>query len=352
MLSGVGAEECGDALFDGAERVDLDGGAISPGLVAFGAPLGLEEISAEPSTNDGTASALLPKLLGGHTAILRASDGLQFSGRSALLAYRSGVTSAISAPVSRGMIAGLGVSFSTGANHRLERGAITPGFAGLHVSVKHGRVESVGTQIATLRNLLLGGGEGDLGARFRDVLDGKTPLVIDVQNADIMATLLELKEEAEKEHRRKIHVTFVGAQEAHLLAKEISEAGVGVILTSVRPFPHSWESQRILPGPPLSKESAVSVLLAHGVTVGVGVIDAAVARNLRFDAGWTALESGGSISEVEALSLVSGNIEKLLGVDGNASREDMVATRSSGLLDFGSKVVAVLSPRRGVTDLI
>ena len=70
-------------------------------------------------------------------------------------------------------------------------------------------------------------------------------MVVGVENADIMATLLELKEEAEKSHRRKIQLTFAGAQEAHLLAKEIGEAGVGVILTSIRPFPHTWESQRM-----------------------------------------------------------------------------------------------------------
>ena len=51
------------------------------------------------------------------------------------------------------------------------------------------------------------------------------------------------------------------------------------------------------------------------------------------------------------MSLVSENVERLLGVDGDASRGDLVATRSSGLLEFGSKVVAVISPKRGVTDL-
>jgi imidazolonepropionase-like amidohydrolase len=348
---GIGAAACG-AEFDSAERIDLKGGAISPGLVAFGPPLGLEEISAESSTNDGRSPSELPEIVGGASAVLHAADGLQFSGRDALLAYRSGVTSAVSAPTKRGLIQGLTVSFSTGARHRLERGAIASGITALHVALGHGRTDSVGTQIATLRRFLLGGATGELGARFADVAKGALPLVVEVQNADIMATLLELKEEVEAETGKKIRLTFTAAQEAHLLAKEIGEAGVGVILRAVRPFPSSWESQRILPGPPLSKENAVSVLLAHNVTVGVGVVDSTSARSLRFDVGWAALEAGGAISEVEALALASINIENLLGAGGDAARGDLVATRGAGLLEFESKIVAIISPQRGVTDLL
>jgi hypothetical protein len=301
-LKGFGREECANGLFDDAERVDLDGGAISPGLVAYGAPLGLTEIEAEPSTNDGHAPAELPELLGGESAILSASDGLQFGGRDALFAYRSGVTSAISAPSKKGLIGGLGVAFSTGAGHRLERGAYSRSYAGLHVLISHGKGDSVGTQVATLRRLLRGSGEGELGARFKDVVNGKIPLVVQVNSADVMATLLEMKEEIEKENGNSFGLTFTGAQEAHLLAREIGNARVGVILTSVRPFPHTWDSQRILPGPPLSKENAISVLRSHGVRIGVGVLDASTSRNLRFDIGWAALETGGSVSEVDAWS--------------------------------------------------
>lgn len=40
------------------------------------------------------------------------------------LAYHSGVTTAVSAPVSRGMFSGASVAFRTGAGHKLEEGAI------------------------------------------------------------------------------------------------------------------------------------------------------------------------------------------------------------------------------------
>ena len=69
--------------------IDLEGGALSTGLVSFGAPLGLEEIQAEKSTNDGTVidplTAVIPKILDdGEGGVVRAMDGLSFMGRDTL----------------------------------------------------------------------------------------------------------------------------------------------------------------------------------------------------------------------------------------------------------------------------
>ena len=59
------------------------------------------------------------------------------------------------------------------------------------------------------------------------------------------------------------------------------------------------------------------------------------------------LESGGSISKEQAIELVSTNVETLLGV---VDEGELVATRGGDLLEF-SKVVSVISPRRGVVDI-
>jgi hypothetical protein len=79
-----------DGLTEG-ERVhvvDLQGGAISPGLLTYGSPLGLQEIEAEPSTGDGSVfdplAGRVPKLVGGDNPIVRAVDALQFAGRDSL----------------------------------------------------------------------------------------------------------------------------------------------------------------------------------------------------------------------------------------------------------------------------
>jgi hypothetical protein len=68
--------------------VDLQGGAISPGLMTYGSPLGLQEIEAESSTGDGPVidplSGRVPKLVGGDIPFVRAVDALQFAGRDSL----------------------------------------------------------------------------------------------------------------------------------------------------------------------------------------------------------------------------------------------------------------------------
>ena len=67
------------------------------------------------------------------------------------------MTTAISAPVSYGFLAGLGVAFSTGARHGLEDGAVVRSITALHVHVGPAQGASVSTQIATLRRLLTEG---------------------------------------------------------------------------------------------------------------------------------------------------------------------------------------------------
>lgn len=50
------------------------------------------------------------------------------------------------------------------------------------------------------------------------------PLVIEVGNADIMATLLILKARVEAKLGSQMRMVFSGATEAHLLAEEIGAA--------------------------------------------------------------------------------------------------------------------------------
>lgn len=155
----------------------------SPGLVSYGSPLGLEEIQGEQSTHDGVVldplSNDIPDLLAGNEVIM-AVDGLQFAGRDTLsvfilqwrvwytdtpttrLAYHAGVTSAITPPTSRGLLAGLSTVFSTGAAHALEEGAVIQDIAALHVNIGYraSSSPSVSSQIATLRHSLLDAASG------------------------------------------------------------------------------------------------------------------------------------------------------------------------------------------------
>lgn len=83
----ITAEEC-ERLNSIVDRtVDLEGGAIQPGLVTYGSSLGLQEIAMEKSTVDGPVfdplTHSIPKILG-EEAIIRAVDGLQYQTRNAL----------------------------------------------------------------------------------------------------------------------------------------------------------------------------------------------------------------------------------------------------------------------------
>ena len=74
---------------------------------------------------------------------------------------------------------------------------------------------------------------------------GDIPLVVNVESADIMATLVNLKQEHKDITGNDLRLTFSGATEAHLLAEKIARAGIDVILTSPRTYPHVWEQKRM-----------------------------------------------------------------------------------------------------------
>lgn len=66
-----------------------------------------------------------------------------------------------------------------------------------------------------------------------------------MKNADVIASLLRLKQEVDAISGTSIKMTLVGAGEAHLLAAELAAANVGVIVTPPRPFPYTWEGRRV-----------------------------------------------------------------------------------------------------------
>ncbi|KAH8825118.1 carbohydrate esterase family 9 protein [Flagelloscypha sp. PMI_526] len=336
---------------DSPRLLIFQGGSIFPGLTTFGSPLGVSEIDQEDSTNDGIVyDPFSSGRFAGDNTLFRAFDGLSYGGRDELLAYvYGGVTTAVSAPRSYGFFSGLGVAFSLGADHKLEKGAVVQDITAVHITVSHlfGSKPSVSTQIGVLRKLLLEDQEW-----FGKVANGTIPLVVAAASRDIIASLLSLKKEIENAKGSILKLTIAGGSEAHLLAKELGEAGVGVIIDPPKPFPTYWEDRRILAGPPLTEDTVVTKLRKHNVTVALGITESWQARNLRFELGYAALQAGGSLSVEQALSLATTNVEKLLGVDVEANNSDLVAMSGGSLLDFTASVAAILSPRRGCVDLV
>jgi hypothetical protein len=281
---------CSATLID-VRIIDLQGGSISPSLVSYGSALGLSEIQGEASTRDGDVFDPLVASVSptAERLLIRAVDGLQFAGRDALfvilivsppsvltnfpfthrLAYRAGVTRAITAPCHTGFLGGVGVEFSLGARHKLEHGAVHEDVTGLHVSILQGAEQpSVSTQIAALRRWLYAAHaheeRDEVSMRLADVVrvrvlrtfervslfahtafQGRIPLVVETHSADVIATLMTLKREFEAHTGHTLRLVITGATEAHLLASELAEAGVGVVLVPARPFPESWQRRRM-----------------------------------------------------------------------------------------------------------
>ncbi|KAI0340770.1 hypothetical protein BDW22DRAFT_1359586 [Trametopsis cervina] len=353
-------------------EIDLKGGSVGPGLMTVGSPLGIEEIQSELSTGDGLHFDALrgdvPSIMGDIGGLVKAVDALQFGTRNALVAHRAGVTYATTSPGKSSLfagpttiIAGLATTFRTGASHALEANAIVKPITSLHIYIGRATpwvtlypIVSVSTQIATLRRLLLNGVSEDqeTGIWFKKAADGSIPLIIEVGSADMMATLIQLKTELEDLRGTRMKMVFSGASEAHLLAHEIAEAKVGVILHPVRPFPGNWDNHRILAGPPITDETTVTALVKAGVTVGLGVSDAWEAATAGWDAGWAALESNGRIDKHQRYNLITNNLEKLMGVEGYFGDEgELVIYEGGDVFNMTSKVVGVVSPRRGLVEL-
>lgn len=363
---------CNSLVTNGAKLVDLEGGSIAPAFISFGSDLGLQEIAYEPSTGDGflfdAFEKDVPMILKDPGGMVQAVDGLEFQTRNALIAYRAGVTVATSPPnamFTRPSFAGLSATFRTGAPHALASGAVIQRISALHYVIRRpdalilgqggAPTPSVSTHIAVLRRLLLADAnerDGETALWFSKAADGALPLVIDVGSADVMAALLKLKAEVEQKRGTSMRMVFSGAAEAHLLAKEIGKARVGVILTPPRPLPRSWDDRRILPGPPISNDTALVTLLANKVIVGVGTADAALAAQTRFDLAWATAESNGRVSPETAIGLATVNLERLLGIDQAFQGRDMVAWARGGPLDMQSSVVGVLSSAQGRVDLL
>lgn len=89
-------------------------------------------------------------------------------------------------------------------------------------------------------------------------MQGDIPLVVNVGSADIIATLISLKKEVEEQTGTKLKLTIASATEAHLLADELAEADVGVIVTPSRSF------VRLFPAHPFTDTDLIPIALHMG----------------------------------------------------------------------------------------
>lgn len=334
------------------EVVQLNGGSIAPGLITTGSKLGLIEIAQEKVTSDGIAYDPLSgtELLDG--LLVHAVDGARFEGKDELMAYQAGVTTGVTSPMTSKFFSGLSYSFSTSASHALAPGAIGNAAAALHLNLDNSGA-SVSSKIALLRSLLSGGdslkASDELHDAFKSAAAGNLRLVISTHSADAIATLIRVKREVAP----KLKLTIVGGFESWMLAEELAQEKIGVIVAPSRSFPASWDQRRILAGPPITNHTLPSYLASHGVTVGLGITEECDARLTRYDMAWTYASSPNVFSKPEAIALVTTNLQELLGLnDGVQAKADLGFVAYEGdMFSFESRVRAVRAPGADSMDL-
>nr|XP_031860080.1 uncharacterized protein CI109_004444 [Kwoniella shandongensis]KAA5527152.1 hypothetical protein CI109_004444 [Kwoniella shandongensis] len=322
------------------EVIDLKGGSIAPGLITVGSFVGLMDIRQEKSTRDGTAQDPL-KEEGPVT------DGILLIIFNSL-AYRAGVTTAVAYPISNSEFEGISYAFSTGAPHPLAEGAIQNPYAALHIALDDNSKSSISTKIAILRRLLLGevDEKTELVEALKKAAKGELTLVVKTSKADVIAAVVRLK----KEVGDKVKITILGGHESWLIADELAEANIGVIVSPARSYPGDWDSRRFLAGPPVTNHTLPSYLASHGVKVGLGIVEEWQARNTRYDAAWVYANNPETFTKSSALDLVSKNLDELLGLDLEGGKKGWVAYEGD-LFGFESRVRGVKGYGNGQVDL-
>ncbi|KAF7730093.1 hypothetical protein EC973_003039 [Apophysomyces ossiformis] len=325
---------------DSLAVIDIQKGHITPGFVAVGSSLGLVEIPSEPSTVDGKVKASESQ---NSKAIVHAVDGVKLGTRHLEVAYEGGVLTAITAPVSANVIAGISAAFKTDAESLLSEGSLISSAAALHIQIgnvyKSDVFPSVSAQINFVRQILTANvnADNDYGRAAR----GEIPTVVHVHNKDEIASVIRLKQK----DLPAVRFVILGGAESHLVAGHLAEAGIPVILRPVLCTPSQFDSIHCLTGAPLTNGTAAHVLHHHGVKLAIGVSDDGNARNLIWDAGWLVpTDPLQQLTEEDAIRFISSNLLEIFGLDDkNLLNVDEFIVWSGSPLDMESRRVLIHS---------
>ncbi|KAG1088619.1 hypothetical protein G6F42_020219 [Rhizopus arrhizus] len=296
---------------------DLQGGYILPGLIGVGSSLGLIEIQGEAGTGDGRAPSSKSQ---DAKDIIQTVDGIKLSTRHLEEAYKGGILTAITAPMSNNVVVGVSAAFKTGADSLLTDGALLSSAVALHLQIgddyKSTSFPTISSQISFIRQLLKDNIKSD--NYYGKAANGEIPTIITAHNKDEIASLIVLK----RDHFPKARFVIQGGTEAYLVASHLAALDIPVVLQPVLCTPSRFDSIHCLTGAPLTNGTAAHVLSAHGVKLGVGIYDDGLARNLAWDSGWLAATSpsvseleNGAITEIDAIQFVTTETHLMSRID-------------------------------------
>jgi len=323
--------------------IELRNGYLSGSFTGFGATIGLNAIDMEAGTDNGDDGDVFS----------RAEDGLQLDDKKLHVAYRYGVTKAISAPKygGGGTHHGTSAGFLTGSTTALENGTVFASDVAVHYTFAHGERGggTVSASIGALRRKLFEAAalkeapadKYSESAFLQKVVNGSLPLAITAHSADIIASVLKVKAAVDASTKSSIRLVILGGAESWLIAEDLAEAKVGVVLSPLLSYRTTWEERRALTGAPLTNGTAIDRLLDAGVEVAIGLKEDSQTRNLALDAAIAYKNGGGRLSEKRALNLVSTNLYKILGVKEPGVKDGHFVIHEGNPLEIGSRVKAV-----------
>ncbi|KAJ2957267.1 hypothetical protein NQZ79_g6970 [Umbelopsis isabellina] len=337
------------ALGSMATEIDVQGGYIIPGIVAVGSSLGLIEIDSEDTTGDGV---IRPTVSRDYKDVIQAVDGLKLGTEHLRRAYKGGVLSAITPPMSRSIVNGISVAFRTGAQSLLADTTVISPAVALHVqlgdSYKSEAFTTISGHIAHLRRILSENVDSKESQNYyAQAARGEIPLVIHVDNKDEIASIILLK----RQFSGKLNIVILGGAESHLVASELAHADIPVIVSPLLCTPGRWETRNCLTGSPITNGTAIHALRNHGVKVAIGLSDNGLANNLAWEAGWAQKTSQGSISEEEAIAFVTSDVQDILGLsdsslDGELESDFVIWSGSP--FELESKVLMISDSSTGL----
>jgi imidazolonepropionase-like amidohydrolase len=269
----------GVAVPAGARTIDASGKWVTPGIFAGFSRVGLAEVDAVNGTNDKSGGK------SGFSAAIDVAPAID-PFRSPIAVNRSaGVTRAVVAPeggdkifAGQGAIADLGADSNPVTKARAfqfaqfgEAGASVSGGsrAGNHL---HFRAMLREAQAHAAGNDAF---DDDLlkiedARALQSVLRGETRLLIQVEAANDMLRLLELKRDYPA-----IKMVFVGVTEGWRVADKLASAGVPVIASALNDLPATFEMLG-------ATQSNIGRMKDAGVNVAIGMMDDRDSHQLRY----------------------------------------------------------------------
>lgn len=281
----VVAAGAGVAAPAGARVVDAGGRWVTPGIFAGFTRMGIVEIDAVEGTNDA-AAATSP-----FNAALDVAPAVNPKSSPLAINRLEGVTRAVVAPDnSKGSIfAGQGAIIDLGA----DMGPVARPRAFQFMEYGEAGARAAGgsrpAAYAMLKNALFEvrdyvrnpAGFADRGKdalltradaeALAPVVQGRVPLLVHVERASDILTILALKREVPT-----LRLVLVGASEGWTVAREIAAAGVPVIASALVDLPESFEQLA-------ATQSNIGRMKAAGVLVGIGTINQDEARQARWE---------------------------------------------------------------------